>query len=298
MTRDRSAGIPRWTSILAAMALVCAPLQAGVVYETETTDPQDPKAAAVKTQMSIEGTNIRIQFPSGKGMSEVIYRGDRREMLILDLAKKSYAAIDPQRVADMMAALPGATKPGAGGNDQADTGMDEAMKQLEEQMAGMSEEDRKLLESAVKGSVAKGAAPPKRAATTVRATGESAAQGDYACKRYDVQRGEEKLRELCVTAWDRIEGGMEAKAAFLSFGDFHKALMAVVEKGAGPLMDMMRVEGGVEDLFKIGGFPVKTVAFEGGKAKSETVLTSASSATLPKVIFEAPADYSPMTLGK
>ena len=284
----------RFAPILAAMALVYTPVAAGVVYETETTDPGNPKAAAVKTQTLIEGTSIKLQYPTSKGVSEVVYRGDRREMIIIDHDRKSYVTLDPQKVAALLAALP---KPAAGG-EQADDGMSEAMKELEEQMAGLSEEDRKLMEAALKEAVTEKKAAPRRIATVVKATGESAVQGDWSCKKYHVQKGEEKLRELCVTDWARIEGGAEAKAAFLSFRDFHKALMTEVEKGAGPFADMVKVEGGVEDLFKIGGFPVKTVSFEGGKASRETVLTSASSATLPKSTFEIPAGYSAATPGK
>lgn len=292
MTRDRISPAVRTAFAAAAMALVCTPLAAGVVYETETTDPRDPKAAAVRSQTLIEGTNVKIQSPTAKGLSEIVYRGDRREMIIIDHDKKSYATVDPQRVADMMAGLSGQKE--ESGETGEDSGMADAMKMLEEQMAGLSEEDRKLLQSAVKGSVTEKAA--RRPATTIKASGESAMQADWSCKIYDVQRGEEMVRQLCVTSWERMEGGMEAKAALRSFADFHKALMAEVEKG--PFADMVRVEGGVEDLFRIGGFPVKSVSFAKGKATSETVLTSASSATLPASTFEVPAGYSAMTLGR
>jgi len=87
--------------ILAAVMLaVGMPLAAGVVFEVETTDA----SGSVEThQMLVQGGQLKMEMGAGQGGAaeggnDAIFRSDRREMVVIDHAKKSYMVIDEEMI--------------------------------------------------------------------------------------------------------------------------------------------------------------------------------------------------------
>ena len=56
------------------------------------------------------------------------------------------------------------------------------------------------------------------------AHGEHQEINGYSCEMYDVVREGVKERELCITEWDNIAGGPEAKAAMMDMARFLEAM--------------------------------------------------------------------------
>ncbi len=270
-------GSRRNTTCLAAAlaALIAVPLSAGVVFEVETTYHSGSGGGGPEaSQMSIESPNMKMEIVSGESQGsgvkdEVIWRGDRREMVIVDHREKQYMVFDGEAVKSM------------GGQVQ------QAMKEVEKMLEGLDPEQREMVEMAMKN---RGAAAPKRPASDFRRTGERGTKAGYPCVRYDVTRGGEKIRELWVTDWSRIEGGKELMHVFESMAAFFEQMMDSLGDTFGG-SGFMGGEAVFDGLDEIGGFPVVTRNFDGGELESETTLRSARRRTIDPAAFEPPSGY-------
>jgi Domain of unknown function (DUF4412) len=96
--RTAMEGEMRLATLTAAAGLTLMPglALAGVVYEVETKDYRSTPAHVDTNRTKAEGRLLKMGIdakkPGSKG--EVIYRGDRREMLIVDHQTNSYFALD------------------------------------------------------------------------------------------------------------------------------------------------------------------------------------------------------------
>lgn len=95
-----------WTFLLLC-ALTAPPLLAGVVFEVETKDHGASPPRVETHQMSAEGRLLKMEVDSGGRGSkgEVIFRGDRREMVIVDHDEKSFFVMDEEGVREMAAQI-------------------------------------------------------------------------------------------------------------------------------------------------------------------------------------------------
>ena len=264
--------------MLVWLVLLVTPAFAGVVFEVETKDHESSTGPEV-THAYAEGKNLKMEIAPSQGQSgaedEVIYRGDRRQMIVVDSKNKTYMVLDAESARQI----------GAQTGGMADQ-LAIAREQLNERLSNMTDEQRRHLEQALgnpKGGAGGIFGSPRAASLEVRNTGERAEKNGYPCVRYDVLRGGEKIRELWVTDWNRIEGGKEAETAFKDMGKFFEEMMDSGFPGAG-----------FEEFAtfsQIDGFPVVTRSFEGGSLEDETTLRSASRRTLDPADFEPPAGY-------
>ena len=87
----------RWLVGLAT-AFLAGPLSGGVVFEVETKDSQGVRSELIESV--VEGKNLKMEIgssgPGSKG--EMIFRGDRREMVIVDHDSKTYMVIDQEAI--------------------------------------------------------------------------------------------------------------------------------------------------------------------------------------------------------
>ncbi len=259
-------------TICLAAALLASPMAAGVVFEVETTDHGANPPGVESSTMSAEGKNLAMDVaPSthGKKGGKAIFRGDRREMVIVDHDDKSYAVIDEE-----------AMKQIAGQVGQMAAQVQEALKNV-------PEDQRAMVEKMMKERMPQQALA--RPQVDVRKTGERGTQAGYPCVKYEILRGGQKVRELWVTDWDNVEGGGEARDAFLAMADFMSEMLESLSSATG-------FAGGMDDSFvaqmkEIDGFPVVTREFDDGELENESTLRSSARRTLDPSEFEPPAGY-------
>lgn len=256
---------------------IAVPLSAGVVYEIEVTDHEQSPPKTESIQAAVEGRHLKMGIASGgKGkQGEMIFRGDRREMVVVDHENRTYHQIDQEGIT----ALAGQVK---GQLSQAERMMQEALKNV-------PEDKRAMVEQMMKQRMPKAQAPAGRAKSELKKTGERADKNGYPSVKYEVFRDGRKVRELWVTDWSNVEGGSEVVGAFEDMADFFGELMDSIPSfgGQGPAGDPA-----FEHMREIGGFPVVTREFDDdGSLEGETALRSSRRQTLDPDAFEPPSGY-------
>ncbi len=279
--------------LLVLLALAGSPLLAGVVFQVETTyHSGSPSRGPEGSTMSVEGKNLKMEIQSGEGTDgvkdEVVFRGDRRQMVAVDHRDRSYMVIDGEAVEKL------------GGQVQGQ--MQQAMKEMEKHLEGLDPKQREMMEKMLKGKMGQMGGPPgaapERPAVEFRATGERATHQGYPCVRYDVLSAGVKTQELWVTDWSNVRGGKEVAGAFREMASFFEELMDSFKDMMGPGSDFFNAGGNpIESFSKIDGFPVVTRSFEGGELESETVLESVTERDLDPDAFEPPKGYRLRTMG-
>ena len=250
----------------------------GVVFEIEVTDhvQSPPNVETIETY--VEGKLLKVEIASGGRGSkgDMIYRGDRREIVVVDHEDKSYMVMDEEA----MQAIAG----------QFGSAMDEMKKALDK----VPKDQREMVEKMMKERMPQ--AQAKRTPSTLRKTGDRATKNGYPCVKYEVLRDGHKTTELWVTDWDNIDGGDEAREAFGGMADFFKEMMeAMGEGGFGPQVGDENV---FEHMKELGGFPVVTQEFgDDGSLEGESELRSARRRTLDPADFEPPAGYKRRSMG-
>lgn len=262
--------------ILLSMALLLvSPLYAGVVYEIETTDHEQSPPKTESIEAAVEGRHLKMGIASqGKGtQGEMIFRGDRREMVVIDHDNRSYHLIDSKAIEGI-----------AGQLSQAEQMMKEALKNV-------PEDKRAMIEQMMKQKMPSGAAAaPQRPKSELKKTSERAEKAGYPCVKYEVLHDGRKIRELWVTDWSNVEGGSDVVDSFEDMADFFGELMdSLPDFGqGGPTGDPV-----FEHMKEIGGFPVVTLEFdaEDGSLEGESTLRSARRQTIDPDAFEPPSGY-------
>ncbi len=263
--------------ICLTMTLMLSPLFAGVVYEIEVKDHEQSPPKSESIQAAVEGRRLRLGNASkGKGKQrEMIFLGDRREMVVVDHEKRSYHVMD-EATRDRV----------AGQLSDANRMMQEALKNVPEDKRAMIEQmmkQRMPSQEAAKGSEDK-----------LEKTSERATHNGYPYVKYEVLRDGRKTRELWVTDWDNMEGGSEVFGAFEGMADFFREMMDSFSGAAGVGLGRGGGPGDVvfEHMKELGGFPVVTREFgDDGSLEGETVLRSAKRQTIDPDAFEPPSGY-------
>lgn len=262
--------------LLLAAALSVTPGLAGVVFEIEVKDHEQPTAESETIEAAVEGKNLKVEIAPGEGgQGEMIFRGEQREMVIVDHDERSYMVMDE-------AAMRGLA-------DQVGSMMDQMQKALE----GVPPEQRRTIEEMMKQRLPSQA--PERPGTELRRTSETGEKAGYPCVKYDVLRDGRKVRELWVTDWDNIEGGREVGGAFEQMaGFFQEMIDTLPDFGQG----RSAADTAFAHMKELGGFPVVTREFgDDGSLENESTLRSSTRRTLDPSQFEPPAGYKRRSMG-
>jgi len=253
---------------------------AGVVFEVETT--YHSGSPGVETsEMYVDKPNLKMEIISrrdgtaSRQQDTAIFRGDRREMVVINHEEQYYMVMD------------------AGVAKRVSNPMNDMMKQLEGHLEGLDPKQREMMENMLKGQGGAVGGPAKRMKNEYRQSGERATKKGYPCVKYEVLRGGEKTQELWVTDWRHIKGRAETEATFKEMAAFWEEMMDSFGGG------FMGGDDGPEiDVFaEIGGFPVVTRDFKGGELESESVLQSVTQRDLDPADFEPPAGYKRRSMG-
>ena len=258
-----------------AATLAVVPAVAGVVYEIEVKDHEQSPPRTDSMEAAVEGKNIKMEIlpdESGRGRGEMIFRGDRREMVVVDHDDKSYYVVDQATLGQLAGQV------------------SSAMGAMQEALKNVPESERRKIEEMMKQRMPSAAQAPERPKSELKKTGEKGTHAGYPCVKYEVLRDGRKIRELWVTDWGNVEGGEDVVDTFEDMADFFKELMdSIPDFGqGGPSGDPA-----FEHMREIGGFPVVTREFDeyDGSLEDESTLRSARRRTLDPDAFEPPSGY-------
>ncbi len=264
-------------SVCLAMTLILNPLFAGVVYEIDVTDHEQSPPKTESIAAAVEGRHLKMgKVSKGKGkQGEMIFRGDRRDMVVVDHENGSYHVMDKEAM------------------DRISGKLSEADRMMQEALKNVPEDKRAMVEQMMKQRMPQKAT--KSSEDELKKTSEWADHNGYPCVKYEVLRDGRKVRELWVTDWDNVEGGSDAVDAFEDMADFFREMMDSFSDAAG--VGLGRGAGGVADIGfehmrELGGFPVVTRDFgDDGSLEGETALRSAKRQTIDPDAFEPPSGY-------
>ena len=276
-------------ALLPLLGLVLLSANPGAVFEIEVTDHTQSPPRVATTEVMVEGKMLAMTIPSKQRKGgTMIYRGDRREMIVVDDEDQAYTVFDEATIEEMGRQLGEAR---------------EQMKNMQippEVLERMPKEQREKMEKMMKERLGgmPGMDERERPRREYRKTGERATKAGYPCVRYDVFLDGEKVQELWVTGWDNVEGGAELRAAFEDMASFFEKMMASLgERLFGDKGFFGEDNDPFGGFMEVDGFPVVTRDFDGGDLESEAVLRSATRRTLDPADFEPPAGYKRRSMG-
>ena len=260
-----------------AITLILSPLFAGVVYEIEVTDHEQSPPKTESIQAAVEGRHLKMGIASkGKGkQGEMIFRGDRREMVVVDHENGTYHLMDEATIGQVAGQL------------------SEVQRQVQDALKNVPEDKRAMIEQMMKQKMPshQGSKGPE---SELKKTSERADQNGYPCVKYEVIRGGNKIRELWVTDWSNVEGGSDVVDAFEDMAAFFRKMTESFSGAAGVSLGRGASSGGgvFEHMKELGGFPVVTRDFnDDGSLEGETALRSAKRQTIDPDAFEPPSGY-------
>lgn len=256
----------RFLIIMVALCLAVS-VEAESVVTIETKDIG--KGSTETGTMFVQGNNVAMQSASEN--SGVIFRGDKGLMYAIDNGKRSYIELNKEslnRVGNMM-------------ND--------AMKQMEAQLANVPPAQRAMMEQMIKSQMPAGMGGGSTEPIEIKKTTETQKINGYDCVKYEAKKSGEKIREFWVTKPENIQGGKETMNGLRAMGDFMSELLSSLQKN--PLLEGM-AQNPFAAFKNIDGIPIVSREYRNGKLESETTLKDIAKKPLDPSTFEPPAGYA------
>ncbi len=267
------------TTRTAALLLVlsASPCFGGVFFEYETRDSTQSGGEADVIHTMVDGNRIKIDVTGPRGAdADMIYRGDRSEMIAVNHPEQNYVVIDEAMIAEISQRL---------------AGIEAEMKKA---LENVPPEQRAMMEEMMRQRMPAMPAAQAMPTYTVVKTGESGEQNGYPCDKFEIRRDGTLSQTVWVTDLDNVDGASDAVAAFEDFGDFIAEIQAAL-----PDFAQESSVGGhaYEHLDELGGFPVVTIDHAGdGSVIAESRLLNSKSQAFEAGTFEPPANYERMQL--
>jgi len=246
--------------------LLLSPLAyAGVVMDMVTMNASGQETE--RSRIYAQSGKIRMEQVDGnETAATMIFLGN--EFLYIDHGEKSYIVMDEAML------------------DEVSTKINEAMKEMEAQLASMPPEQRAMVEQMMKGQMQGMTAQqaPSSPAPRVEANG-SGEWKSYKCRQYAVFEGAEKIQDICAAELDEVDGADEVIAAFRNMAAYITKMIESM-----PMKSDDRINPG-ELMDEIDGFPVHTIDYENGEVAGETSLDLITEQDLDEGMFAAPEGY-------
>jgi hypothetical protein len=236
---------------------------AGVYVELVNHDiPGNTSQLAQK--MYVEGGNGRFVDEEGRA---TIIKGNT--MVIVDDSDHSYISFDKATM------------------DQLAKQIAAAMEHMKDQVSKMPPEQRQQVEAMMAKTPGMGGENQKWEVEAVD-TGKSDKVDGRACRVWDVKRNGELDDQLCVVPFAQLPGKENFQAVFANFAKVFEEMAKSVPMLAGVMSNEFSAQA------KVGGFPVRSRAYENGKLGTEEQLVKVwREEAVPASMFEIPAGYKP-----
>lgn len=244
--------------IVAAAVLVASPAFAGLVMVYEQQSHDGP---AKKTTMYLDKDRMRMQDDEGDHAGDVyIFRGDKHLYWMIEKKDGTYTEITQEDLKRMRGR------------------MEEAMQKLQAQLQSVPPEQRKMVESMMKGRMPKQAPriEYRKAASGVRVN-------RWVCDRYDGYLGQEKTQEIFSADPAEFHLHRDDFRVFDKVREFTEAFSKDVLPyfGSG--------SGGGQQGSQVSGVPVRIVELSNGKERTRSDLKDLRRQDVAVSRFELPA---------
>lgn len=268
----------RLSLVITSSFLLAAQSYAGSVIEFETVEHATGSPLSGTVKISTQGSMTRLDIDSTGGDAGLIFDAGKGELVVLDYAEKKYYLMTREQM-DAMAVQ-----------------VSDAMRQMEEALAAMPPEQRAMAEQMMKGKMPQQASAAPEPKSTIKKTGGSGTVAGLDCDNYEVSQDGLKIRDMCVTPWDEIDGGRDSTDAMMAIADFFSGIREAVTAAGG-----MTALDHQQEMFKhmkdLNGFPVLSKTFDdAGVLTSESRLLSSESVSLSPADFSPPADFQKQDL--
>lgn len=273
--------------LLAVVTVLAVPgtAHAGVLVVSESeSQTKAPNGAAGKPQyrgtMYVEGERVRIEGVSstkeGEMEGTVLFRAQPESFVFLDSGEKTYTEVtraDAKRIGKTV---------------------EMARKQMQDQLAKMSPEQRAVVEQAMAGAggdlltKAPPARKPAEPATAV-ANGSTDKIADRPCRGFDVMRGGKKIAEACIASWADLGVAPADVEALRKMSSFQQQMLAEVNfEGfeAAPGAEAFEV------MDQAKGFPLRVRILPEGKRPLTMRVVKFEKKDVDAKLFEVPAGYA------
>lgn len=252
---------------------MAVPSFADSILEIQSTEFSQGEPIVGTVQISTSGNDARIEIISVTSAEAggIIFHGDRNEMIILDHAQGNYMVIAQERMNAMASQV------------------SQAMTQMQEALAAMPPEQRAMAEQMMQQRFP--AEAPARSPDTINDLGSTGEVAGLECRNYEVVRDGRKVRELCVSDWDDIEGGQETADALKGVAAFFEGIRQAYS-GAGGMDVFDRQQELFGHMNELNGYPVLYRDFSAtGALERQSILTSAREEDVSPDYFEPPEGY-------
>jgi hypothetical protein len=240
------------------LASLTPPAKADLTMEMKQTMAKEKEA--VET--------IRVaehKIGMGAGGQNMVFRGDKKVLWIIDTEKKTYTEMDEAACKAMGEQMNG------------------AMTQMQEALKGMPAEQRAKMEKMMAGKM-KGMAPSKQ---TVKPMGQKKTINGFACAGYTVS-GSTGETEVWAADPKVLKLDAAAMAAFKEFAEFMKSSIPGMERVADLAQDFDHPR---ED--QVPGFPVLSIHKDkSGKEDFRSELIKLTNGSVEASVFELPAGFT------
>ncbi len=262
--------------LLPLLILLTQPALGSVVFEFDVDDQSGSEQTSTVTAL-VAGENLKLEVNDERknDRTEMIFRGARNEMVVVNHGDKSYMVLDQETL------------------EAIGSQIDSAMQEVKDALAEVPEDQRAMVEKMMQEQLGalRGNDADEGPRVEVKATSIRGEQAGYPCVKHEVFIAGKKQRELWVTDWDRVKGGKQAMDAFKAMASFFEEMMSSFGAAGGFLED--NFDNPFAQMDQLGGFPVLTQELdENGNLESAASLRSATERELDPATFEPPKGYS------
>jgi hypothetical protein len=251
----------RLAAILLGFALSA---HAGVTLIQSYQEIGGQKPATTNT-IHLDKDRVRIDA-GGSPDAFFIYRGDKKAFYAVNLKEKSYLEMTEKDLQEMVAK------------------MDEARKQMTENMAKLPPDQRKAMEAMMAKMMPGGADAPK---TVYKKTGPGGTVNGWSTDKYEGTRAGEKHTEIWTTAPKNLNLADEDFQVIKDMGKFFEKISQN--------MDWL---AHADDKDGFQGMPVKTVSYKDGKPHIKSEIKEVKKESQAAALFEIPAGLTQKKIGK
>jgi hypothetical protein len=254
-------------SVIFSTCIMALPAGAGTEVLMEVDQGMGTKGPST---LAIQDGKVRINAgaTSSDSNNVMIYDSQSDAMIVVDHSDKTFMVFDAQAM------------------NQIQAQMAMVKKQMEQQLASMPAEQREMMKNMMQNRMPGVFVEQAPVSKIMQKTGKTETIAGYQCEVTDLLSAGVKTRELCVTDWDDISNHQEISTAMLGMMRFFDRMMETLTQNLPINKEMPFAE-----LEKLGGFPVKMSAFEGGKLKETSQLISIKDKKYAADFFSVPKGY-------
>lgn len=251
---------------------------AGVLLTVENRSLDGSQPERVASTIAIDGNRVRIDHtePGRSSRGSVIYRGDRKQMIVLNHEGSSFQIVTQDSLKHM--------------NQQINDQVSAMMEQMKSKLAQLPPAQRQMVEQmmqqqnpAAMGQPAAPQPPPAQ----VKKTGETKTVRGYPTVQYEVYENGDRVREMWVTDWASAGVKRDDFRIFKEMHQFQQQAFSSMNSGQG----LQTGDAAFDEFRQVEGLPVVVTNYNGPAKVRETSLQSVEQKAFQDSYFEPPANY-------